>query len=534
MPTASSIRRVPRSVVALFFGSWLVLGGLLFADYGVSWDEHTDRANGLVSLRYVASLVAPGWAARQPLLQAAPDIKDYLDNDHGVLLEVPLALFDVLRGDCSDPRPYYLLRHALVFLLSLGGGWALFRLGALRFRDERLGLLAAGLLLLSPRLFAESCYNAKDVTFMAAFTLGAYTLARLLAHPTGRRALVHGLVTAAATDIRVLGVLLGPLTLGLLGLRWWATTAPPVRRELVRAGLGYGLVMAAGVIVGWPYLWQNPVRHLAIALLSMGHFRWGGPILYAGHIISATKVPWHYIPVWLSITTPVAYQVAALLGVGIAAAGLLRRARWRTPAGHLDLLLLAWLGLPLALVIGLHSVLYDGWRHLYFVYPALLLLAVRGGLAVVRLARRGPGWHRLALGLGLLAAAEAVGTAVRMARMHPFEQTYFSYLPRPLAERLFERDYWGLAYRQGLEYLIRQQPTGPVLLQAVENQPLENNLIWLPLADQRRVVPTAHARPRYVLTTYRHTPAPASDSLGREVYAIRADGVKILSVFRRE
>jgi hypothetical protein len=41
--------------------------------------------------------------------------------------------------------------------------------------------------------------------------------------------------------------------------------------------------------------------------------------------MSAADVPWHYAPVWLSLTTPVAYQLAALLGVGAMVAGLGRR-----------------------------------------------------------------------------------------------------------------------------------------------------------------------------------------------------------------
>jgi hypothetical protein len=247
----------------------------------------------------------------------------------------------------------------------------------------------------------------------------------------------------------------------------------------------------------------------------------------------AADVPWHYAPVWISLTTPVAYQLAALLGVVTTVAGLLRRpwASLPTDAGQVDLLLLGWLLLPLALVIGFHSALYDGWRHLYFVYPALLL-AVRGGRAVARLGRRGPAWHRLALGLGLLAGAEALLTAGRMVRMHPHQQTYFSYLPGPLAERLYERDYWGLAARQGLEHLVRRQPKGLIYYDVPYAAPVRNNLLWLSPADQARLVRRPHAPGRYYLSTYRTTPSTYADSVGREVLALRPDGVTILSIFR--
>ena len=501
----SPIRRVPRSVKWLFFGGLLLLGALVFSDYGTSWDEPVDRQNGLVSLRYVAELVAPGWAANQAALQQAPPLLDYYDNDHGVLFELPLALLDVLRPG-TDPRPYYLLRHAAVFLVSLGGVWALFRLGALRFRDERLGLLAAGLFVLSPRFFGESFYNGKDLVFVAAFTLGCYTLAWLLERPSGRRALVHGLATAAAVDIRILGLLLVPFTFTLLGWQFWSTAEPRARRARRQAALVYGPALAVFVVIGWPYLWAHPIRHLQGAFLSMSHYSWDASVLYWGQMIPAKDLPWHYPLVWISITTPVAYQVAALLGLGVVTATLLRQpwAALRTTAGQLDLLVAGWLVVPLGLVIFFHSTIYDGWRHLYFIYPALLLLAVRGGRAVAQFGQRGTGWRALALSLGALAGAEAVLTAGRMVAMHPNQQVYFSYLPRRQAEVLFERDYWGLSMRQGLEYLVAHQPKGRLHVYVDHTVLFDNNKVWLSPADQARLVLGEDSvRGRYFLADYR-------------------------------
>jgi hypothetical protein len=108
---------------------------------------------------------------------------------------------------------------------------------------------------LSPRFFAESFYNAKDLVFTALFTLGGYALVRLLARPSGWQALALGLATAATIDIRVFGLLLVPFTLGLLALR--ALSPNPAAGywgRLLWAGLLYCVVVAAGTVAGWPYL----------------------------------------------------------------------------------------------------------------------------------------------------------------------------------------------------------------------------------------------------------------------------------------
>jgi len=529
MPEALPIRRVPRYVVALFFGGLLLLGAALLPGYGTSWDEPADHLNGLVSLRYVADRLAPGWTAHHAdQFRDVPDLMGYHDNDHGVLFELPLAWLAVLHPG-PDARDYYLLRHAAVFMVSVVGAWALYRLGRQRFRDERLGLLAAGLLVLSPRFFAESFYNGKDIVFTALFTMGAWAVARVLARPTAGRAIVAGLATAAATDVRLLGLLLVPFA---LGLGFGGELAGRLRRA--GAALLYLLATAGGAVAGWPYLWAAPLGNLQAAYASLSHYQWPGQLLYLGQELPATDLPWHYPLVWLSITTPLAYQVAAGLGLVVAVAGLARQplTRLRQPAGQLDALFVGWLLGPLALIIGLHSILYDGWRHLYFIYPAVLLLAVRGGQWLwQQRARRG--WRGVVLGAAMLAGAEVAATAVRMVRMHPQQQAYFSYLPARTAERLFERDYWGLSYRQGLEYLVAQQPKGPIYYDASHLPPIENNKVWLTPADRARLVLAPGAAGRYFLTGYRHTAGPYPDSVGQEVFAVRAGGVTILSVFRR-
>ncbi|RSK48108.1 ArnT family glycosyltransferase [Hymenobacter rigui] len=523
--------RGPRWLAPVFFGGLLLLGVWLVKDYGVSWDEPVDHLNGLVSLRYVADLLAPSWAAQQPALQAVPPLQGYVDNDHGVLFELPLALLDTLLAS-PDLRTYYFWRHLSTFLVCLGGVWALYRLALLRFRNQYVALLTAGLFVLSPRMFAESFYNAKDLVFLAAFTVGMYTLARLLVRPTPGRAVVHGLATAAALDIRILGSMLLPFTLVLLVLEAVQPTQPARRLGLVAAV--YVACALCASIVGWPYLWAAPLDHFREAFVAMQHFRWPGKVLYWGEYVSAQALPWHYAPVWLLITTPLTYTLAALMGLLFLLSRLLRQplAVLGTYAGRLDLLFAGWLLAPLALVIGLHSVLYDGWRHLYFVYPALLLLAVGGGWQAWHWAQKAVQRRRIPLvGAGVV-AVELLVTATRMVLMHPQQQVYFSVLPARLAGQWFERDYWGLAYRQGLEYLVSTYPQGQIVVDPQHISPFENNRTLLPPADQARLVVNEKAPGRFVILDYRSQSGTVVTPVGWEVYRVTAGGLPILSIYQ--
>ena len=534
LPAFSLSRRKP--VVRLYFGLLLLLGLLCFRDYGVSWDEEVLRTNGMVSAKYVAGLVAPEWTARQAKFANIRDIHGHRDVDHGVLFELPLVLAAKALG-VADSRAYYLMRHLAVFLVFMAGVWALYQLARWRLHSWRWGLVVCSLLVLSPRFFAEAFYNASDIVFMALFTLGVWTLVRFLRRPAWGTAAVHGLATAAAVDVRVLGVLLVAFTVGILLVQLLAAPRGPgaLRNGLQASGI-YLAVTAVGVVAGWPYLWEAPVQHLVQVFARLSQYKaWNGQMLYLGHIISGQQLPWHYAPVWILVTTPVAYVGAFLLGAGAVLAGVLRRplGMLRTAEGRLDILFIGWFCLPLLLVIGLRSVLYDGWRHLYFIYPALLLLAGRGAQALWAARRRGPRLTWLVRAAAAVAGLELAYTAARMWRAHPQQQVYFSFLPPAAATRLFEGDYWGLSYRQGLEWVAAHDTTAELGVAGQNDGLIEKNLAIVKPEVRKRFKLVGAARARYYLTAYRKHPEPYSDSTGREVYRVQAYGQRVLSVFRR-
>lgn len=535
MPASITNKRI---VVGVFFGLLLGVGLLFVRDYGVSWDEPNNHLNGLVNLKYVASLVLPAEQMQHfPAATTTPDIRNFPDAHHGPVFEISAILLSYIFTD-HDSRSYYLMRHSLVFSVFVLGVWALYQLGTRRFQDWRWGLLGAALLIFSPRFFAEASYNGKDIVYMAFFALAMLTLFRLLARPSWGYAVLHGLATALVVDVRVQGLQLVLFTLLglLLELRFRAEAPLSLRRFWQVMGI-YGSTVAVGVVVGWPYLWAWSIPELRTVASHAVRYPWGFTNFFLGQHLLAMQLPWHYIPVWMLVTIPVPYSLAAALGL---LAGL--RAWWqagasrylRTAAGRLDVLLALWLLAPLVVVCTTHIVVYEGWRHLYYVYPALLLWSIRGVRALVYLARQRGSYQvaaRAALGLAALETAHTVG---RMVQMHPHANVYFSFLPGPTAERLFERDYWCLAYRQGLEWVLAHDIAPTITVNAFWHYPLYNNTLILSLEQRARLRYTPDSTARYYLAGYRWHPQSYLDSLGTEVHVIRAGGVKVLSVFRQE
>ena len=535
--------RGPRWLPGSLLGALLLLGASLYRGYGLTWDELSNHYNGAVNLNYVAELLLPRALVQRLAPPGAPlhPPATWSGFDHGVAFELPAALLGRLLHP-GDPRGYYQLRHLLVFLVFAGGVGVVYRLARLRYPAARwLPLLAAGALVLTPRFFAEAFYNGKDIVFMAAFALAMLTLVRLAQRPTWQRALVHAAATALAADVRLAGLgLLGGFTAAALLLQAGAPGAVPVP---VRWRLGllvlYGAVAGVLTVVGWPYLWADPGTRLLYVMGRTGHFPWPGLVLYLGHFVAANALPWHYLPVWLLITTPLPYSLLSMLGLGTALRTLARRGRaaLRRPGAWLDALFLGWLLGPVASIMAMQAVVYDGWRHVYFVYPALLLLALRGARAL------GQAWQlprpagRWAAGTALaLLILETGRTGWFMVRAYPNQQVYFSFLPPAAAERLFERDYWGGSTRAGLEWLLRHDPAPVITITGpVPGLIYINWLMLSPRQKQRIRVLGDGQRARYFLSCYRWHPQSYADSLGPEVLAYRPAGrVKVLSIFRRD
>ena len=538
----SAFIRSRRWVVGVFFGLLTLLGIVLHRDYGMGWDEPAERLNAFVSAKYVALKLAPELARRQPRLADIPDLRQHRDADHGVLFMLPWVGLEALSPG-PDPAEWAYRRHLAGFLLFVAGAWAVYRLGRARLGSWRWGLVGAGLLVLSPRIFAEAFYNYKDVVFLSLFALAVLTLTRLLRRPTAGRALVHALATAAAIDVRTMGILLPLLTVGFGVLEMWAR---PVRRRGLAIALGLYLpLMVVLVVLAWPYLWESPWENFKAALSSFGNYVFSVDVFYLGQLVSIQALPWHYAPVWLLITTPVPW--VALFGVGLVGMGrgLLRAGlvRWlRRTQARRDLLLLAWFFGPLLGIVVLHSAIYDGWRHLYFVYPAFVLLAGQG------LRRLWQQWRpptpavgqsgAWAAGAGLLLVALGTGQVVwRMATEHPFQYVYFSFLSGRAIEQNFERDYWGLSVKQGLQWVLAHdaRPAVPVSMDSLTDMTLRINAKMLPPAGRARlrIVPPDSEAGGYFLSIHRWHPGAYPASMGRPVHVIRVGGAVILTVLRR-
>ena len=514
----AAVRRAPFTPAALTLAAFAAVGVAVLDDYGVAVDEVAQRFIG----QAVIDSVLPG-AAGLPADRIInhPEYGYVLlphDRYYGAAFEAPLVLIERLLG-LADSRAVLLSRHLLTHLFFLTGGFFCWLLVYRLFGDRWLALFALLLFLLHPRIYAHSFFNSKDLPFLAMFMIALYLLERAFHRGTAAAFAACGAGVGVLINLRVMGVMLFAAAAGLRTLDLLQARGRAERRRVLATAGAFALAAAGTLYALSPYLWRDPSAIIdGLAMLSRhpNHVA----TLFQGEPVRWPSIPPHYLPTWMAITTPPATLLLCLTG----AAAVTRRGVAR-PAGILrngpvrfGWLLAACLALPPVAVVALRSNLYGDWRHLYFLYAPLCLLAVYGLRALLAAARRlaaaQPGGRgiplrrgiRLRYGVCALAAAALAGSALEAVRLHPYQHGYFNGLTdRRTPEHLraqYHVLYGGTEFRSGLEYLLARSPDSTLRVDGDSRNRLRHNWLILPAAARRRVViadDAAHS-PQFFIT----------------------------------
>lgn len=520
-------RRYRIAAAFLLIAGLLVTGLSLYRDYGISWDEPVQREYGTRVYAYAVD-------GDESLLADRHRV-------YGPVFEVLLVSLE--RGlSLEDLRDIYFMRHLVTFLMFALGTVFFFLLSARVLGDWRLGLVGAVLMVLTPRIFAHAFYNSKDIPFMAMFIVCMYTLLLCMDSRSPGLSLVHGICCAVLVDMRVVGALVPSITLVLF--IYHVAVRGGDRAGTARSALGLGLFCGAFVpmtILLWPTLWTDPVGNFILAFQAMRKFAWRATVLFMGKEVWSTDLPPYYTPVYIFITLPLMYLALGITGI-IAAARRLAGGDIGLVVRRRDALLtLIWLFVPLTFLIVSRTVLYDTWRHTFFVYPAVLLLALMGLGWLLKAGRAGragaPG--RLFAPRNIFAVAVVVlllvsncGSLWFMIRSHPHQSVYFNSVVGGVrgAAGKYEMDYWGLSYRNLLESVLEQDGRGSITLHSL-NEPGYYNSFVLPPAERGRLAYTDDpAAADYYVTNHRWERFKLPPEA--EAASVEVDGVKLSTAYR--
>jgi len=522
---------IPVITVFLFFSIYVLVGYLIYKDYGGSADEPNDYRRGQVNYdRFVGGSLA--------------EFKKTCSKSDSICNYPPLfSMLLYWYAPGGDSQAMYWRRHQLTFAFFVFSVFIFFLIGKKIFKDWKIGLLGALFLIISPRIFAQSFYNPKDIPFLSTYVISIYTLLLFLEKKNVFTAILHGIAIGVMCSIRTPGLIIIPITfffylfdLFLSNEKW---------QSYLKASLLFlfSCIIAAGLVYWFtPKLYTNPIANYIQIFNIMKRYPWSDYQLYMGQNIS-NHIPWHYSIVWFSISSPVFYLVLFLLG-GITLVIRTLRSRLREHFRSMgDLYLVEACGiLPIIAVIVMKSVLYTDNRQMYFVYPALLLISLYGFKSLIdKIHQKSQFWR---LWMAIILIAGLAYPVYFMIRYHPYQATYFNFLAgskMSIIKNRFILDAWGLSTKDGLEYIAKTDPAQKITVLIFGN--FRGGWLLLPEPDRQRLnvlYPQKGTQsldiinsqsPEYIIDTYRRYPVEKVTG-GKAVYSIKVGDADILTVYK--
>jgi hypothetical protein len=437
----------------------IVLSGWSLTSAGVGWDTRGDTLKA-------------GIARSLPADTSLDDAYDAVPSDnefYGLLVH---QLADVLRfavtAEWPTPRPddatTYRFQAIATLLLAVVGVTALAAAVAFAFRSPLAGLATWALTLSTPLWLGMSHVDFKDIPVAAGLSLVSAGLVATTARRRHPAMLPLGVVSAAAGGAIAVGTRAGAIALviALTGLTTLATGLVTVCSKRGEGSVVRDAVVTSGAAVvgalGFVRT-TNPLAHidlprwLADSVDSASRFPWTGTIRTAGRDVSATDLPWGYLPAWFAAQLPLLTSACMVASALVFARAALRR----SPAVPLPLLPLVPLVvqafvIPAVMVLR-DVVLYDATRHVLFVLPALFALTAVG-LGHAEIALGASGRRGAALAIGLAAVVVVSASFAASLRWAPYAYAFVN----PAAARIgdgrgWELDFWGVTGREGFERL---------------------------------------------------------------------------------
>ncbi|HRH93009.1 MAG TPA: glycosyltransferase family 39 protein [Candidatus Peribacteria bacterium] len=489
--------------------------------YGAVWDEPLHRGWALDFLRW--------WQTNDwSVIEGMPGLGMY----YGPLYYAANSFVaGIVHGWFHVP--FVAANHVLGVCITSLCVWMVFEFAQDLF-GKRVAVASTLFFALYTPLIAHAQYNVKDVPLMVAVTGALWLSHRALQSKSLAYTAGAGAAFGAALAIKVSALLVLPVPLAACALRWMVKKRHGKRNKLMGAHAGFACVfalcMALTTILLWPTLWHDILLPLeALQTFRSQHF-WNANAIYLGQAYPWGLTPWHYIPLSFVIATPTVTLISAMVGGLLPCLSKGERSQWHSTAW-----LLLWLLNPVVLTMRGDLVRYNGMRQFFFCVPSIAMLAGSGLDAIMRAleSQRVLRRFRPAAAVAVLAA---VSLCAEAAIVHPYEGSYANEVVRTLAgprlAEVFDIEYWGSTYKEGLSWLEKNAPPSSVICVHFS----EGVIGWYPVRPDLRFACDERSAYTMFVASF-PAGAPGADQHefdGRTpAFSVLRYGVRLMNIYKR-
>ncbi len=476
--------------VLVFFLCWSNIG-----DYGATLDDYIYYINGENTYLYVKQVFLSLFDNQIKLTSYRSSL-----NEFPVFYELFLVFIcDLL--NINDFNEIFLTAHRVNFLFFFSSLLVFFQLMKKRFENVFAALLGITFLILSPRIFAESFYNSRDIFFMGLFIFYLNSLFNFLNNKNLKNLILFSFFTALLLNAKILGL----IPIGLFCLLYiynFTNTKKKIYGEKLNIFL-FIIFCCIFIYISWPFLWDNPLKNLFLALKGMleAHEEIILINYYFGKYIPSDMMPWHYRLVWFFITTPVIILFLFIFGFVVISKKLLILSKQSLNNefefknnDFFDIFLILTFLLSFFVVLEFNISKFGGWRHLYYLYPITIYFSVY--FAYVLLKKYSNIYKYLILALISLNLSYNFYWSIKN---HPHQYVFFNLISKNYALKNFDLDWWGVSHKYSLEYILENVKEEKIKIFAEGFTTLRDSYLHLSKKDKKRIILTDYENADYII-----------------------------------
>lgn len=497
-------------LIILFF---FVIGLFIYDDFGISWDEKYQRSGGVVNLKYIYEylnidkLLSIFFVNFNLIPEHIPSLTDWNEEKHlqrfySPIFDLPVTVFEyLLYGSEGDEQKIYLFRHLITFFVFIIAVICLYLQVKIIFNSSFLGFVSIIFLILSPRFFAESFYNCKDIMFMNFVCIGMLSLTNLNKSLNYKKLFIHSFICAIAINMRIMGVFFIPLTFYIILVNF-INNEKKIFLNL-KYLFYYLFFTLLFIYIMFPFLWESPVNNFIEVFKNMSKFpahSTSPSMLFMSKFISVIDLPWFYIPIWVSITSPLLIIFFFLIGSFFSLKYLVINIKNIFASNRAIFNCnLALVFAPILTIILFNSVIYNGWRHVYFIYPSIIIISIYGFNSVLNLIKRNNILLKLFFSILILFILQQT---YLIKIMHPIQNVYFNSLIGKNWKEKYDLDYWGVGNHIMIKNILSKDERKDITICPISETPLRYSFKIINPTDRKRISENCSKNPDYLLNNF--------------------------------
>lgn len=300
-------------IIQIFFFFFLIVIGLnLYNDFGVSMDEDAYKKISLVEYKFLKTLFfETGFKNFNILYQKY--LSDEPNKVSGFFYNFVYLINEFSNIFFKVSIELKKISHILLNLIFIVANFCLFKIILKRFNNYYYAYLSVLILFFTPRFFAESFYNNRDIYFLSISLFSFFYLQKLFLNFTFKNIIIYSFLIATLINAKIFGLVFFVISIFFFILEY--ENSYKTNKLIIKILLFIFFSIFFTILIT-PYLWSSPLNNFINFyfkdLIITSQIRVSN--LFYSKLFSSLNSPWYYYLVWILVTIPTTYVILIFSG----------------------------------------------------------------------------------------------------------------------------------------------------------------------------------------------------------------------------